>query len=66
MMADLSNISVWVWMVLGLIIVFIIFRFFSHILGSIVHFLMSFFWHGCITLIVLFVIYYILRSVGLL
>lgn len=66
MMVDLSNISSWVWIIVGLIIVFVVFRFFSHIVGNIFHFVMSFFWHGCITLIVLFVIYYILRSVGIL
>ena len=62
MIADLSNISSWVWIVVWLVTLFVVFRFFSHI----IHFVMSFFWHGCITLVVLFVIYYILRSVGLL
>ena len=66
MMVDLSNISSWVWLVVWLVILFLVFRFFSHIVIRIIHFVMSFFWHGCITLIVLFVIYYILRSVGFL
>jgi hypothetical protein len=65
-MVNLSDISSWVWIVVWVVILFVIFRFFSHIVIRIIHFVMSFFWHGCITLIVLFIIYYILRSVGLL
>jgi hypothetical protein len=49
-----------------LVIVFIIFRFFFHIVLRIFHFAMSFFWHGCITAIVLLVIYFILRALHIL
>ena len=55
MMVDLSNISSWVWIVVWLVILFLVFRFFSHIVLRLIHFAMSFFWHGCITLIVLFI-----------
>jgi hypothetical protein len=45
-----------------LVIVFVIFRFSFHIVVRIFHFVMSFFWHGCVTVIVLLVIYFILRA----
>jgi hypothetical protein len=64
MTIDFSNIGSWIWTIIGLIILFIIFRFFFHIVVRIFHFIMSFFWHGCITVIVLLVIYYILRALG--
>ena len=66
MTIDLSNISSWIWTIAGLVIVFIILRFFLHIVVRVFHFVMSFFWHGCITAIVLLVIYYILKALGVL
>ena len=65
-MINLSHISSWVWITAGLVIVFVVFRFFSHIVARIFHFVIGFFWHGCITVIVLVVIYYILRAAGIL
>ncbi len=64
MTIDLSNISSWIWIAAALVILFIIFRFFFHIVIRIFHFLLSFFWHGCITVIVLLAIYFILRAFG--
>ena len=61
-MIDLSHISAWIWIAAGLVIVFIILRYFLHIVVHIVHFIMSFFWHGCATAIVLLLIYFILRA----
>lgn len=61
-MINISNISSWFWIAVSLVIIFIIFRFFFHIVVRIFHFVMSFFWHGCITAIVLLVIYFILRA----
>ncbi len=65
-MIDLSHISSWIWIAGGLMLLFIVFRFFSHILARIVHFVLSFFWHGCITVIVLFVLYFILHATHIL
>ena len=64
MTIDLSNISSWIWIATALVILFIIFRFFFHIVIRVFHFLLSFFWHGCITAIVLLAIYFILRAFG--
>jgi hypothetical protein len=66
MTIGLSHFSSWIWLAAGLVILFVVFRFFSHIVVRIFHFIMSFFWHGCITIIVLFIIYYILRAMGIL
>lgn len=66
MTMDLSVISSWFWIIIGLVITFVILRYFFHVVVHIFHFVMSFFWHGCITLIVLFVIYFILRASHLL
>lgn len=62
MTIHLSGISSWFWIIAGLVIVFVIFRFFFHIVVRIFHFITSFFWHGCITAVVLLVIYFILRA----
>ena len=51
----------WFWITISLVIVFVILRYFFHIVVRIIHFVLSFFWHGCVTLIVIIVIYYILR-----
>ncbi|HLO16859.1 MAG TPA: hypothetical protein VK206_18640 [Anaerolineales bacterium] len=61
MMIDLSHIN-WIWLIAGLIIVFVVFRFFSHIVAHVFHFIVSFFWHGCATVVVLLVVYFILRA----
>ena len=61
-MINLSHISSWIWITISLVIIFVIIRFFFHIVVRIFHFVMSFFWHGCATVIVLFVIYLILRA----
>jgi len=61
-MINLSHINPWIWTISGLVIVFIILRFFFHIVVRIFHFVVSFFWHECITVVVLVVIYTILRA----
>lgn len=66
MTIDLSSISPWVWIILGLVIAFIILRYFFHIVVRIFHFVMSFFWHGCVIAIVLLVIYFLLRALKIL
>jgi hypothetical protein len=47
MTIDLSNIglSTWIWIIAGIVIVFIILRFFFHIVIRIIHFALRFFWH---------------------
>ena len=65
-MVDISHIGSWVWIAVGLVLLFVMFRFFSHIVVRILHFVMSFFWHGCVTILVLFVIYFILRATHIL
>ena len=64
MTIDLSSVNSWIWIIAGLVIVFIILRFFFHIVVRILHFLLQFFWHGCVVVIVLAVIYFILRALG--
>jgi hypothetical protein len=66
MTINLSAIGSWFWTIIGVVILFIIFRFFFHIVIRIVHFAMSFFWHGCVTAIVLLLIYFILRALHIL
>jgi hypothetical protein len=62
MAADLSALHSWFWILIGLVIAFVIVRYFLHVVIRIFHVVISFFWHGCITLIVLFVIYILLRA----
>jgi len=62
MTIDLTGISSWVWIILALVIVFVIFRFFFHIVVRIFQFILRFFWHGCIAVVVILVIYIILRA----
>ena len=62
MTIDLSHISSWFWIIASLVIIFIILRYFFHIVVHIFHFIISFFWHGCVTALVLLVIYFILRA----
>ena len=65
-MVDLSHISSWIWIAGSLVFLFVVLRFFSHILARTVHVVLGFFWHGCITVIVLFVLYFILRATHIL
>jgi len=62
MTIDPSSLSTWFWIIISLVVVFVIFRFFFHIVVKVFHFILSFFWHGCVTVIVLLVIYLILRA----
>jgi len=64
-MIDLSHHSSWIWIIASLVILFIAFRFFSHIVARILH-VMSFLWRGCLTIIVLFVLYFILLATHIL
>jgi hypothetical protein len=62
MTIDLSGFSSWIWIIALLVILFIVLRYFLHIVVRFVQFVFRFFWLGCITVILLVVIYYILRA----
>ena len=62
MAIDLASLSSWIWIAVALVIGFVIFRFFFHIVVKVFHFILSFFWHGCVMVMVLLVIYFILRA----
>ena len=64
MTIDLSGIGSWIWILALLVILFIVLRYFFHVVVRIVQFIFRFFWHGCVTLIILVVIYYILRALN--
>ena len=66
MTIDLSNINSWIWLILGVAILFVILRYFLHLVVKIVHFVLSFFWHGCAVAVVLLVLYLILHAIGVL
>jgi hypothetical protein len=66
MTADLSAFGSWFWIIVGLIVAFVILRYFLHVVIHIFHFVMSFFWHGCATVVVLLAIYYVLRILHIL
>ena len=64
MTIDLSqlNISSWVWIVTAVVVIVLILRFFSHLVAHVFHIVISFFWHGCATAVVLVAIYFVLRA----
>ena len=64
-MIDVSHIN-WIWLIAVLVIMLVFLRFFSHIVAHVFHFIISFFWHGCATVAVLLVVYFILRSLHIL
>jgi hypothetical protein len=66
MTIDLSNIafSTWIWIITGIVIVFIILRFFLHIVIRIIHFVLRFFWHGLSVIILLLILYFILHALN--
>jgi hypothetical protein len=58
MTIDLSNLASsplfgWALLILGLILVFVILRFFLHIVAAIFRFLLQFIWHGIALLIII-------------
>jgi hypothetical protein len=59
---DLSSLSSWVWIILGLLLAFVFIRYFLHIIVGALHLVLGFFWHGCIAVIVLFAIYVALHA----
>lgn len=61
MALDFSHFSTWVWMAVGLLCAFVILRYFFHIIVHMFHLVLGFFWHGCIVVVALFVIFYALH-----
>ncbi len=59
---DLSNFASWIWIIVAVIVVIVILRFFLHIVVRAVHFVMSFFWHGCALIVGLVALYFVLRA----
>jgi len=66
MTIDLSNINSWIWLILGSALLFVILRYFLHVVIQIVHAVLGFFWHGCSVAVVLLALYLILRAMGVL
>ena len=68
MTIDLSqiNISSWIWIAVAVVFIVVVLRFFSHLVAHVFHVVISFFWHGCATAVVLLAIYFILRAFHLL
>ena len=48
-------------MAVGLLCAFVILRYFFHIIVHMFHLVLGFFWHGCIVVVALFVIFYALH-----
>ena len=67
MTVDLSHIALssWIWIVVGLAILFIILRFFFHIVIRIFQFILRFFWHGLSIAILLLILYFILHLLNI-
>jgi hypothetical protein len=71
MTIDLSTITSsslfgWVMLILGVLLVFIILRFFLHIVVAIIRFLMRFIWHGIALLVVIYLIIKLLQYLHIL
>lgn len=70
MAIDLSDLTSspllgWALLILGLILVFVIFRFFFHIITAIFRFLLRFIWHGIALLIVIILILKLLQYLNI-
>jgi hypothetical protein len=59
----LSNTLVqWAALLIGLLLIFIVLRYFLHVVVHILHFILNFFWHGCFAVIVILLLLYILHA----
>jgi len=70
MTIDLSNITSsplfgWAALILGLILAFVIFRFFFHIVTAIFRFLLRFIWHGIALVIFIILILKLLQYLNI-
>ena len=66
MTIDFSNmtLSTWIWIIASVVILFILLRFFLHIVLRILHFMLRFFWHGLSVIILLLILYFILHALN--
>ena len=70
MTIDLSGLTSsplfgWALLILGLVLVFVILRFFFHIVTAIFHFLLRFIWHGIALLIIIVLILKLLQYLNI-
>ncbi|MCL4531284.1 MAG: hypothetical protein M1282_17990 [Chloroflexi bacterium] len=58
----LSNSAIqWAIIIVALLLVVIIARYFLHIVAHIVQFVVHFFWHGCGTILFILIVWYLLH-----
>ena len=58
----LANSTIqWAIIIVALVLVLIIARYFLHIVTHILHFIMRFFWHGCGTILFILLVWYLLH-----
>jgi hypothetical protein len=51
-------------LIIGLLLLFVLLRYFMHIIIRMFHFALSFFWHGCLIVIVIGIALIILHNLG--
>jgi len=56
-----SSILQWAVIIVALVLVFIIVRYFLHIVTHILQFVLHFFWHGCGTILIILIVWYLLH-----
>ena len=61
-MINLTHISSWIFIAASLVVAIVILRLFSHFF----HYVIRFFWHGCVTAVVLLAVYVVLRTLHVL
>jgi hypothetical protein len=58
MTLDLSSLSSWAWIALGLLLAFVVIRYFLHLVVRI----LGFFWHVGLAALLLFLLYFALHA----
>lgn len=56
-----NSVIQWAIIIITLVLVVIIARYFFHIVAHILHFIMGFFWHGCGTILIILIVWYLLH-----
>lgn len=57
-----SSVVQWGILIFALIVIFIVLRYFFHIVMHVVRFILHFFWHGCFMTIAILLLLYILHA----
>jgi len=60
-----SPVVQWAILIFALIVIFIVLRYFFHIIMHVVRFIFRFFWHGCITVTLIIILLSILHYFNL-